>query len=64
MGPASKKDAVVDPQLKVHGIQGLRVIDSSIFPDPVSGNPNAATILIGEKGSDFIKEFWQDVIFS
>jgi choline dehydrogenase len=47
-------DAVLDPQLRVKGITGLRVIDASVMPRLVSGNTNAATIMIGEKGSDLI----------
>ena len=47
--------AVVDPQLRVHGIDGLRVCDSSIMPSLVSSNTNAAAIMIGEKASDLIK---------
>ncbi len=50
----SGKDAVVDAQLKVHGIKGLRVADCSIMPEIVSGNTNAPAIMIGEKASDLL----------
>lgn len=49
------KECVVDTHLKVHGIDGLRVIDSSIMPRLISSNTNSASIMIGEKGADFIK---------
>lgn len=49
------EQAVVNDRLEVHGISGLRVIDASIMPTIVSGNTNAASIMIGEKGADLVK---------
>ena len=46
--------SVVDEEAKVYGVHNLRVIDSSIMPDIVSGNLNAATLMIAEKASDLI----------
>lgn len=58
MGPAWDPEAVVDPRLRVYGIKGLRVIDASIMPTISSGNTNAPVIMIGERGSDLVKEDW------
>lgn len=55
MGPDPDR-SVVDPRLRVHGIKGLRVVDASIFPLIPSGNINAPSIMVGERGSDFILE--------
>ncbi len=48
------KLTVVDPQLKVIGINQLRIIDASIMPNLVGGNTNAASIMIGEKGASML----------
>lgn len=53
MGP-DPKQAVVDHELRVHGLAGLRVVDASVFPTLTSGNTNAPAIMTGEKGADLI----------
>ena len=54
MGPLSDPNSVVDTQLKVKGVQGLRVVDSSIMPTLISSCNNAPAIMIGEKGASMI----------
>ncbi|XP_065222642.1 glucose dehydrogenase [FAD, quinone]-like [Planococcus citri] len=58
MGPSKDPDAVVSSELKVHGIQGMRVADASIMPQVPNANLNIPVIMIGEKVSDMIKKDW------
>jgi choline dehydrogenase len=55
MGPAGDAWAVVDAELKVRGVDALRVIDASVMPDVPGGNTNAPTIMIAEKGADLLR---------
>ena len=55
MGPADSKWAVVDDELRVHGLQNLRVVDASIMPRMISANLNASTMMIADKASDLIR---------
>jgi choline dehydrogenase len=55
MGPAESSWAVVDDRLRVHGLEGLRVVDASIMPRMISANLNASTMMIADKASDFIR---------
>ncbi|TDR93228.1 GMC family oxidoreductase [Enterovirga rhinocerotis] len=55
MGPADRADSVVTDELKVIGVEGLRVIDASIMPTMPSGNTGAATFMLAEKGADLIR---------
>ena len=54
MGPVSDPDAVVDARLRVHGVQGLRVVDASVMPTITSGNTNAPTLMIAERAARWI----------
>ena len=58
MGPSDDPLAVVDNQLRVRGIRGVRVADTSIMPKVTTGNTNAPAIMIGERAADFIKKAW------
>jgi choline dehydrogenase len=58
MGPDAR-GAVVDSRLRVHGVSGLRVIDASVFPTITSGNTNAPTVMVAEKGADMIRQDWK-----
>ena len=53
MGPDA--NSVVDAELRVHGIEALRVADASVFPSVVGGNTNAAVVMIAEKAADMIR---------
>jgi choline dehydrogenase len=54
MGAGNGDGAVVDDQLRVHGLRGLRVVDASVMPTITGGNTSAPTIMIAEKASDMI----------
>ena len=56
MGPASDDMAVVDQYCRVHGLDGLSVVDASVMPDVIRANTNATTIMISERVADWIKE--------
>jgi choline dehydrogenase len=56
MGPATDAMAVVDDTLRVHGLDGLRVVDASIMPRMISANLNASTLMIADKASDMIRD--------
>ena len=55
MGPDATR-AVVDHRLRVHGVEGLRVVDASVFPAVTSGNTGAPALMVGERAADLILE--------
>jgi choline dehydrogenase len=55
MGPADDPSAVVDAQLRVHGVKRLRVADASVMPTITSGNTNAPTLMIAERAAHWIR---------
>ncbi|XP_060524438.1 glucose dehydrogenase [FAD, quinone]-like [Cylas formicarius] len=60
MGPPTDQYAVVDNELKVYGVRGLRVVDGSIMPNVVAGHTNAVIFMIGEKAAAMIKNQWRN----
>ncbi|XP_039446176.1 glucose dehydrogenase [FAD, quinone]-like [Culex pipiens pallens] len=61
MGPQEDSTAVVSPELLVHGIQGLRVADTSVVPTTISGQTAAVAYMIGEKAADLVKQSWSSM---
>ncbi|XP_060534102.1 glucose dehydrogenase [FAD, quinone]-like isoform X2 [Cylas formicarius] len=61
MGPSSYRESVVDPTLRIHGVQNIRVADASVMPELVSGNTNAACLAIGLRAGEIIAEDWENV---
>ena len=55
MGPDAAHGAVVDARLRVHGVDGLRVVDASVMPSVVGGNTNAPVIMMAEKTVDMVR---------
>lgn len=59
MGPETDPEAVVDNKLRVHGVHKLRVADASVIPVEITGHLEAPTVMVGEKASDLLKEYWK-----
>ncbi|EDS37179.1 choline dehydrogenase [Culex quinquefasciatus] len=64
MGPGSDPDAVVNPELQVHGVRNLRVVDASIMPFLPAAHTNGVVFMIGEKAADMVKKHWENNIDS
>ena len=62
LGPKGDPTAVVDPELKVHNMHRLRVVDTSIVPESPTAHTNALSVLIGEKAADLIKREWSQKV--
>ena len=56
MGPADDEMSPLDPELRVKGVQGLRVADASVMPEQVTVNPNITTMMIGERCAELIRQ--------
>lgn len=59
MGPKDDPTSVVSPELKVHGVKKLRVVDTSVIPEAPSAHTNAISVMIGERASDLLKNEWR-----
>jgi len=63
MGAVNDPMGVIDDRLRVRGVAGLRVADASVMPSITRGNTQAATMVIGEKAADMIKDDWKGYPF-
>lgn len=64
MGDVHDESAVVDPQLRLIGVKGLRVVDASIFPTIPSSHTNSVVYMVAEKAADMIKSEWTRMSFN